>query len=304
MLANNCWQPAEIHNIWKNIVCNYMKRDITFTSDRLLALDGIASEFTSLLKSDTYCCGLWMNDPCSLMWSETGSDEQRKARSEQAASPRPGSQESLPSWSWASQNQQVHFFLADGPGGRPPARIVTHMTELRDTLSPIGLRIQGPFLLLHPKEFSYREKCNYFISGEHKWACGSWAFQIIEGETKTSDVFLENPRRHEHLHVSREVVVEGLLYFVPMCQISVDPSPKLKEEHEPFQGLEWMPHRAPGLLLAKEDGHRGGYVRTGNAMLYSHEESLDNLFKHLQTDLAEDDYEEMEENGVCTLTLY
>ena len=84
------------------IVEDYSQRQLTFSTDMLPALSGIATRFASILQ-DTYCAGLWRNDlQRSLVWSADSFD--LKARP---------SKYRAPSWSWASVDTKVYWFPRD-----------------------------------------------------------------------------------------------------------------------------------------------------------------------------------------------
>jgi hypothetical protein len=80
-------------------VQNYSTRKLTYPSDRLPALSGIASEFEKLFPLESYTMGIWKDDShCDLLWMDD-------KRSEPPAQRPDWSQ--VPSWSWASLNKPV-----------------------------------------------------------------------------------------------------------------------------------------------------------------------------------------------------
>jgi hypothetical protein len=84
---------------WSSLVETYTDRNLTFLSDRLIALDGVKNEFQKMnTKHGIYAYGLWENDlPVNLLWF--------------AMSPAIRSSVPLriPSWSWASTSCPVRF---------------------------------------------------------------------------------------------------------------------------------------------------------------------------------------------------
>ena len=84
---------------WFDIVKEYTWRELTFETDVLLALSGLAAAFGMIL-ADQYCAGLWKNDIIrGLMWV--------RRKPSQSSPPGPHQQVALPndripSWSWAS----------------------------------------------------------------------------------------------------------------------------------------------------------------------------------------------------------
>ncbi|OAL44435.1 HET-domain-containing protein, partial [Pyrenochaeta sp. DS3sAY3a] len=66
--------PASLYPIWMQIIEEFSSRRITVDSDRLPALDGLASEFAQGLEvaKSTFIYGLWRNDlPRQLLWRQT-----------------------------------------------------------------------------------------------------------------------------------------------------------------------------------------------------------------------------------------
>lgn len=75
---------------WSQIMQEYAKRELTFPSDKLPALAGIAKSFGVGSSKGEYMCGLWAGDLEScFFWYGTG-----------RRGPRPDVK--MPSWSWAS----------------------------------------------------------------------------------------------------------------------------------------------------------------------------------------------------------
>lgn len=86
--------------LWYDIVKLYTQLVLTVSSDRILAISGIASRFQAIFDDD-YCAGLWKaNLSRELLWNM---DESPYRRLE----PRPEYQG--PSWSWVSVNGGVYF---------------------------------------------------------------------------------------------------------------------------------------------------------------------------------------------------
>ncbi|KAF8911150.1 heterokaryon incompatibility protein-domain-containing protein [Gymnopilus junonius] len=86
----------EIHGLWRTIVEDMTLLDLTYESDRLPALSGLASRFAKYLpNNERYLAGLWEGDLArNLLWESGGST--------QTAGPTRERKGSAPSWSWAS----------------------------------------------------------------------------------------------------------------------------------------------------------------------------------------------------------
>jgi len=93
---------------WKRVVEKFSNCDLTYVTDKLVALSGIASEVQCFMKTE-YLAGLWRSHlPYTLLWS---------ARRGKAKRLSPGI---APSWSWAS---------ISGPVEYPEHREMAHMDE-------------------------------------------------------------------------------------------------------------------------------------------------------------------------------
>ncbi|KAF2658647.1 HET-domain-containing protein [Lophiostoma macrostomum CBS 122681] len=86
---------------WYLIVTNYSHRKLTFASDRVPAIEGIASEFSECFPDDQYLFGLWKLDlHRGLLWAAPKSAETPRDRPHW---------DKVPSWSWASIDVPVGF---------------------------------------------------------------------------------------------------------------------------------------------------------------------------------------------------
>lgn len=87
---------ASLMIAWMNFVNLYSERSLTFPSDKLPAISGIAKRFAQVTEYQWYA-GLWLEQmPLSLLWS--------------ANSNYPGlKQDDYPTWSWASQLYSVSY---------------------------------------------------------------------------------------------------------------------------------------------------------------------------------------------------
>jgi hypothetical protein len=84
---------------WKTLVQSYTRRELTYKSDKLVALEGLASKFRyhNSGKKISYRHGLWLGDqPHDLLWY----GERRLSREVGNG---------IPSWSWASATGPISF---------------------------------------------------------------------------------------------------------------------------------------------------------------------------------------------------
>lgn len=93
---SNSMTAEELWRQWPLIVSPYSACHLSFNSDRLAALSGVAEASGYLRHNYTYVAGLWKKDsgiPLSLDWRRWGSTTQPRPRNNEWAAP---------SWSWAS----------------------------------------------------------------------------------------------------------------------------------------------------------------------------------------------------------
>ena len=92
--------PRSIESLrktWLYIVQNYSTRNLTFQSDKFVAISGIARRMHMLLGDDTYLAGLWEKNLLQgLLWL---ADRKGKRNTEYVA----------PSWSWACMITPVSY---------------------------------------------------------------------------------------------------------------------------------------------------------------------------------------------------
>jgi hypothetical protein len=99
-------------DLWYKIVVDYSGRSLTFESDKLPAISGIAAKMKKLLGT-SYVAGVWADDLYGLMWhrkqvcTNNGSGDAEIMRV-----PR---HYRAPSWSWASGDESVEFMRGSGP---------------------------------------------------------------------------------------------------------------------------------------------------------------------------------------------
>lgn len=88
---------------WDSIVSNYTKRALTYPTDKLVALQGLANTMAKQRPDDQYVDGLWHSDlPGALLWFNSSEN-----RLEQIT------ELTLPTWLWASRNGGIEFLMTD-----------------------------------------------------------------------------------------------------------------------------------------------------------------------------------------------
>jgi len=91
---------------WEAACRAYSQRKLTFASDKLPALSGIARHFGARCKEDVYVAGMWLSQlPRGLFWS-VPSDERPESRPYETSNNKNNNSEEegtgAPSWSWMS----------------------------------------------------------------------------------------------------------------------------------------------------------------------------------------------------------
>ncbi|KAF2648425.1 HET-domain-containing protein [Lophiostoma macrostomum CBS 122681] len=87
---------------WTKHVEDYSDCVLTYESDRLIALEGLASELGKL-RPDTYHLGTWLGDVSGLMWRIVEPEVGMRGLPD------------LPSWTWASRPGRKRFATGFGP---------------------------------------------------------------------------------------------------------------------------------------------------------------------------------------------
>jgi len=92
-------REVKMWQVWREVVMMYTNRRLTFLSDKLPALGGLAAEYQRLAdEGETYYAGLWKNSFIELLtWRVTFLEEE------------PLETYTAPSWSWASVNGIVAY---------------------------------------------------------------------------------------------------------------------------------------------------------------------------------------------------
>lgn len=94
---------------WHELVQEFTRLDLSYHSDRLAALSGLAALYQST--SGEYICGLWRSDLVrGLMWGVKTLDPKRiHAFSHASRISQPQQDYDVPSWSWASVTGEIEY---------------------------------------------------------------------------------------------------------------------------------------------------------------------------------------------------
>lgn len=95
------FEEFSLSGLWYLLIQDYSRKQLTFLSDKLPALAGLAQLYQGTMKEDKFLAGLWLSDILiGLMWRHIASDAE-KSRG------RPKELEKMPSWSWVSVSGPV-----------------------------------------------------------------------------------------------------------------------------------------------------------------------------------------------------
>jgi Heterokaryon incompatibility protein (HET) len=84
---------------WYNILEDYTGRELTYETDRLIALEGLVKEMEKAT-TERFCLGIWTSGlPEQLLWMIYGSTPMEKPLD-------------LPSWTWASKPGRKSFYIS------------------------------------------------------------------------------------------------------------------------------------------------------------------------------------------------
>ncbi len=140
---------VEQEHVWRGIIKDYSRREITFPEDRLPAISGIVSELTKVWQ-DEYFAGMWKrcfiqhlgwSSPCPIRLYKTTIDNHPRWAT--YVSPPLLRPVQAPSWSWVSVNRAIDLTYAP----IADAEVVDCQVELVDEDSPLGHVSSGELTL-------------------------------------------------------------------------------------------------------------------------------------------------------------
>ncbi|KAL5591419.1 hypothetical protein FOVSG1_010308 [Fusarium oxysporum f. sp. vasinfectum] len=131
--------------VWASVVAQYSVGKLSKETDKLIAIDGVAEQLTSIVPREQYLKGLWKQEslPLSLLWRTETEEE-------------PPSTRVAPSWSWASVYTPVDFNFLFRAQTEP--KVVTKVIDIitpdnepesLEISRPPALVLQGPLTEHH-----------------------------------------------------------------------------------------------------------------------------------------------------------
>ncbi|KAK3368398.1 heterokaryon incompatibility protein-domain-containing protein [Podospora didyma] len=104
-------------NLWYLAVEEFSKRNLTFGTDKFPAMAGVGARFKEVVGSDvTYLAGLWAEDLAQGLcwgpaWRHLGTPNRKATGFDKCTILSKPAFQVAPSWSWASVDGHVHFYL-------------------------------------------------------------------------------------------------------------------------------------------------------------------------------------------------
>jgi Heterokaryon incompatibility protein (HET) len=183
---------------WLAIVRAYTSAQLTYGSDKLIAIAGIAEEArrTRGLLEDDYLAGLWRIDLLiDLLWRMASSGKREKEPYR------------APSWSWASVDGEVYFHSPDKrleARENPVARVLeSHTTTNHGWSGPVSngwLKIAGPILDITLSGAATSEAYEPFLEnlniGNEQFISGESFGEVLDNEK----LYCDWPKDGRQLH--------------------------------------------------------------------------------------------------------
>jgi hypothetical protein len=150
-LSSGGGKENDPYGCWHDLIESYSIRELTFGSDKLPAVSGVAKQIQERTNS-AYLAGLWKeNLPMELCWSVdyVSTDSSPILQSETYIAP---------SWSWASVNGALNFVSHDP---RAPFASIVRVLDVHVSVSGLNEygEVQGGYLLLKGMVSKIRINC-------------------------------------------------------------------------------------------------------------------------------------------------
>lgn len=147
-LALSLDEQIALRNSWNEVVAEYTRRDLSDPNDKLVALGGVAEEFSRFWKGSDYLAGLWRHNLLEdLLWTQLSDSTSLQKRYGEEDKDLDKSIHRAPTWSWASVRGSVG--LAERMNLLWPAKcqylceVVNCRTTLQSTINPFGAVTEG-----------------------------------------------------------------------------------------------------------------------------------------------------------------
>lgn len=249
---------------WRRLVMKYTSLNLTNTSDRLIALSGIAEKVQEI-RQDEYLGGLWRETLVyDLLWSCWRADNNIKLKI-------------APSWSWASRSVAVSYdsYFSSSSGSSPTwydgyrATVLGIKTTTTDKHTFEGsLTLSTKIRALNPKgkllkhlkstwflgkeiKFNFEEAIKFDCDEARAWWEDGELFQIYIARIPISDCQSDEYDYYDFSLIVKKAVGKEAVYdrvgmmriyqFVKTGQDDSEEEHRLKEEFLGYKGLPETP---------------------------------------------------------------
>ncbi|CAG8949841.1 hypothetical protein HYFRA_00004168 [Hymenoscyphus fraxineus] len=116
---------------WQYMVAGYSSLELSYASDKLPALSGLAKQMHSKRPDENYCAGLWSGSLCTdLLWLIQNGRHDFGHNINDYSHQVPAYR--APSWSWASTDERIFY---------PPVHLNIHVTHTFFTIDNVYIRL-------------------------------------------------------------------------------------------------------------------------------------------------------------------
>lgn len=177
MIAANQSRSSAIErfNSWKELVSLFSARRITFPTDRLPAISGIAKCLAECLPKAKYLADLWSTDAFALLW------ELSTIESQQIFSETSGPLCEWPSWSWAKVDGAVNYYIV-GANDVSHCRIVALVDRsIYGHVDTGELVVEGPLEPVTYSQCSPLSERSHFLRKDGRWQFRTLSIRLWRG---------------------------------------------------------------------------------------------------------------------------
>ena len=220
---------------WYRIVKQYSRRALTYESDRLPAISGIARSIGSST-GFTYLAGIWAQDPHGLAWCLDRPDERVTHQCQEVED---GTENAYPSWSWAKMKHSISWRFYEQPRTNSkqdavillPEPSVNHMVDLHESTHIMEIRIEAACLDVQciPAHFDARHLIRDFHDtsssyekldeGQVRAYREGFALDVFHKGVQIGTACFDEPSTAEGITDCRAVCIAGRVYS--NCSIEI-----------------------------------------------------------------------------------
>ena len=258
------------HNVWYDIVEHYTKCELSYKSDMLPALSGVATQYQKMT-GDEYFAGLWKSDLArGLLWRMPLLSTDQLWNIEKASgfrkSSRPASYRA-PTWSWSSVDATyINWDLVSEwssiDGIAVTAELVDEFKQGESCYELLDIRTDLGGLNKFGEVTGGKLSVQVPILPAYVWA---WDIKEDTDRLYYEDNILLEPRGSDNVFVGRfDPDVTG---YKPSSSISIVPIIRPKQSSQATTDIE--EERVLCLALELVPGHADSYTRIGVATIVS-----------------------------------